>query len=328
VENPAPARALGGRLHVSPATFTRLALAATVAYALIIVSGAGVRLTGSGLGCPDWPSCYAHAITPAASYHGWIEFGNRLVTGAISILTAATLIAAYRRTPRRLDLIWLSWVLVFGIVAEALWGALVVYTKLNPYTVMVHFLVAPIFLADALVLFHRSSRRYDVPGTVLVPRPIRWASRLLIAMVVLVVAAGTAVSNAGPHAGNATGQDVAKRLPVELRSVVELHGALAMVLIGLVAGVVIGVEALGAAPAVRRIAERLLVVVVAQGAIGILQYATHLPVLLVELHIVGAVSVVIGVVRFNLELVHHEPEPRRAVEASAPNEHVPSLSPT
>jgi cytochrome c oxidase assembly protein subunit 15 len=292
------------RFTVSTKHFTWLALACAVAYGLIIVSGGAVRLTGSGLGCPNWPACYDHRVLPAASIHPLVEFGNRMVTGFISIITIATVIAAYRRVNRRRDLIVLSWVLLGGILAESVWGAVVVYTKLNPLTVMVHFLVAPVFLGVAIVLVERSRRDYAVEPMRLAPPAISRLSAVQLTIATVVVALGTAVSNAGPHAGNFAGQDVARRLSVDLRTVTELHGAAATVLMGFVGATVFAVSALGLAQQIQRISKRLIVVVTVQGMIGIVQYVLHLPTWLVELHIAGSVFVLIGVLRFHVSLNH------------------------
>ncbi len=290
------------RFTVSARHFTWLAFACAIAYALIIVSGGAVRLTGSGLGCPNWPACYDQQILPQASIHPLVEFGNRMVTGFISIVTIATVVAAYLRKERRRDLIVLSWALLGGILAESVWGAVVVYTKLNPYTVMVHFLVAPIFLGLAILLVERSRRDYSVPSLLIAPRAIVTLSKVQIGLALLVVALGTAVSNAGPHAGNFAGQEVAHRLNVDLRTMVEIHSAAATVLIGFVLATVFAVSALGLAKEIERISTRLIIVVMAQGAIGVVQYVTHLPTWLVELHIAGSVLVLIGVLRFHLAL--------------------------
>ncbi|MEI7479677.1 MAG: COX15/CtaA family protein [Actinomycetes bacterium] len=290
------------RFTVSAKHFTWLAFACAVAYGLIIVSGGAVRLTGSGLGCPNWPACYDHQILPQAAIHPLVEFGNRMVTGFISIVTIATVLAAYRRVERRKDLILLSWALLGGIVAESVWGAVVVYTKLNPYTVMVHFLVAPIFLGLAILLVERSRRDFSVAPVLLAPRAMVNLSKVQFGIAVLVVALGTAVSNAGPHAGNFAGQEVVHRLNVDLRTAMELHSASATVLIGFVLATVFAVSALGLAKEVERISTRLIVVVVIQGTIGVVQYVTHLPTWLVELHIAGSVFVLIGVLRFHLAL--------------------------
>src|SRR5579884_3324969 len=122
-------------------TFLRLTQTTLVVVVLNIVSGGAVRLTDSGLGCPDWPNCSRRSLTPALSFHPAVEFGNRMVVVVLTVLVAVTLVAALLRRPRRRDLAWLSAALVGGVLGEAVIGAVVVYSKLNPYAVMVHFLV-------------------------------------------------------------------------------------------------------------------------------------------------------------------------------------------
>ena len=141
---------------VSPSIVRRLATASLVAVCLIVLTGAAVRLTGSGLGCPDWPSCYQRQVTPQLSFHPLVEFSNRLVTVALTVLIAATFLAALRRRPFRADLAWLTVGLLGGVIAQAVIGALAVYTKLNPYVVLLHFLASMVLVAVAVVLVHRS----------------------------------------------------------------------------------------------------------------------------------------------------------------------------
>ncbi len=124
---------------VSPSLSHRLDVVALVLTALIVLTGAAVRLTGSGLGCADWPECSVGHLTPALQFHGLVEFGNRLVTVVLTVAVVAALLGSVFRAPRRRDLIWLSGGLVAGVVAQAVLGGIVVYTKLNPYLVMVHF---------------------------------------------------------------------------------------------------------------------------------------------------------------------------------------------
>ena len=158
---------------VSSTTFRRLALGSLVAVCLIVLTGAAVRLTGSGLGCPDWPSCYQRQVTPQLSFHPLVEFSNRLVTVALTVLIAATLLAALRRRPFRADLTWLTVGLLGGVTAQAVIGAIAVYTKLNPYVVLLHFLASMVLVAIAVVLVHRSNRDYSSgPPTRLVPRAV------------------------------------------------------------------------------------------------------------------------------------------------------------
>jgi len=274
-----------------------------------VVTGGAVRLTGSGLGCSNWPECSAGHLTPALQFHGLVEFGNRLVTVVLTVAVAAAFLGAVFRSPRRRDLIWLSGGLVAGVLAQAVLGGIVVYTKLNPYVVMVHFVASMLLLVDAVVLVHRSTRDYS-PGSarLLVPRPVIRLFYALLALLAVVIAAGTATSGAGPHAGDSSGQQVAKRIPIALRDMAELHSSLALLLIGLTVGLVVALH-LGDVPErVRRSARILMVVMVAQAAVGYTQYFTHLPALLVELHLAGATALVIGAVQTFLTCTYHAPE--------------------
>jgi cytochrome c oxidase assembly protein subunit 15 len=322
---PAPARSQGrtglGRLPVvSPTTFRRAAIASLVMSVLIVVTGAAVRLTGSGLGCPDWPSCYRHRLTAQLSYHPAIEFGNRLVTVVFTIVVVATLLAAIRRVPFRRDLVWLSGGLVGGVLAQAVLGGIVVYTKLNPYLVMTHLLLSMVVIVVAVVLLRRCTRDYRAgAGTDLVPRPIRLLARAVVGLTFVVVAAGTATTGAGPHAGGSQGQLVAKRLPVSLRDMAELHSSLALLLVGAVIGLAVALHTLAVPEQVRRAARVLTALLVAQGVIGYTQYFSHLPALLVEVHVIGATALVVGVTQLLLALTHHPAEqPSETRDPSAP----------
>jgi cytochrome c oxidase assembly protein subunit 15 len=280
-----------------------------VAVVVIVLTGAAVRLTNSGLGCADWPTCSTGHLTPALHFHGLVEFSNRLVTVVLTVVVGATLVLAFLRRPFRSDLAWLAGGLVGGVLAQAVLGGIVVYTKLNPYLVMVHFLLSAAIVPVAVVLVHRDRRDYS-PGSarLLVPHPILQASRGLLVLLFLVLAAGTATTGAGPHAGSTNGQDVAKRLPVALRQMAELHSSMALFLIGVTIGVAVALHAIDVPERVRRMARVLVAVLVAQAAVGYTQYFTHLPALLVELHIAGAVVLVVGFVTFFLSLTHHPRE--------------------
>jgi cytochrome c oxidase assembly protein subunit 15 len=307
---------------VSPALFRRLAVAALVMVTVIVVTGAAVRLTGSGLGCPDWPSCTQQHLTPAFSFHPVIEFANRMVTVVLTIVVAAVVVGAFRRRPFRRDLAWLAVGLLIGVLAQAGLGGLVVYTKLNPYLVMVHFLASMALVVDAVVLLHRSNRRYGPgSGRPLVPRSLLQTSRGMVGLLAIVLAAGTATTGAGPHAGNSQGQVVAKRIPIALRDMAELHSSLAILLVGLALGLVVAIHAGDAPERVRRAGRILIAVLLAQAAVGYTQYFTHLPAALVEVHVVGATVLVVGTVQFLLSLTHHP------VEAPAAPLRPPAASP-
>jgi cytochrome c oxidase assembly protein subunit 15 len=303
---------------VSPSLGHRLNVVALALVALIVVTGGAVRLTGSGLGCANWPECSAGHLTPALQFHGLVEFGNRLVTIVLVIAVAASFLAMIFRTPRRRDLVWLSGGLVIGVLAQAALGGIVVYTKLNPYVVMVHFVATMALVVDAVVLVHRDGRDYS-PGSarLLVPRPLLRLSYGLLGVLGLVICAGAATTGAGPHAGDATGQQIARRIPIALRDMAELHSSLALLLIGLTVGFVVGLHVGDVPERVRRAGRILLMVMVAQAAVGYTQYFTHLPALLVEVHLLGATALVIGAVQAFLSCTFHGPEAVPAVATAA-----------
>ena len=269
---------------------------------VIVLTGAAVRLTGSGLGCTDWPSCYRGRVTPQLSFHPLVEFSNRLVTVALVAILALTFLAALRR-PMRADLRWLSGTLLAGVIAQAVIGGIAVYTKLNPYVVLLHFLASMGLVALAVVLVHRSARDQPARGTSrLVPAAMVLGSRAQLGLLTLVLVAGTVTTGAGPHAGNAGGQLVARRIPVALRDMAELHSSLALLLIGVALGLAVALHAMSVPERVRRAARMLSAVLLAQGVIGYAQYFTHLPAALVEIHVLGATALVAGAVQFHLIL--------------------------
>ncbi len=277
---------------------------------LIVLSGAAVRLSGSGLGCPNWPACSGTAITGPDGYHSAIEFGNRLVTVALVVLVGASVIAAILRRPRRVDLVVLTSALVGGIVADALLGALVVYSKLNPWLVALHMLLSLAMVALGATLYHRSKYRYGEGAPAVVrDAHFQWVARILWVPFVAVVMAGTVASGSGPHAGGSQGQITAKRLPIPFSSAVWIHSVAAMIFVALVVGLLLAIWHTAAPAPLQLGVRRLAIISLVQAAIGFAQYWSHVPALLVELHILGAVSLTIGVVQFNLRQVSREREP-------------------
>jgi len=295
------------RGRVSPAAFRWFALADFIAMIAIVLSGAAVRLSGSGLGCPDWPTCFQHQITKVAGYHSIIEYGNRIVTVAITIITAATFLAALLRDERRRDLVAFSGALVLGIVADALLGAVVVYSHLNPWLVSLHMVLSLAMVAVAATLYHRSKYVYG-PGAVQHVRDphFLFVARFLWVPLAATILAGTVTTGAGPHAGGNGNQSVARRLPIAFSSAAWIHSVAAVILISMVAGLLLAIWH-SAAPAPLQLGvRRLFLISLAQGIIGVTQYWTHVPVLLVELHVLGAISVTIAVTQFNLRQVARE----------------------
>jgi len=302
---------------VGPRSFLRIAQLAVAVVLLNIVTGAAVRLSDSGLGCPDWPTCARHHLTPPLSFHPAVEFGNRMVVVVLCILTVVTLVAALRRAPARRDLVWLSGGLVAGVVGEAVLGAVVVYTKLNPYVVMAHFMLGIAVLSDAVVLALRAGRE---PGTgrrvPVVDRSVVGVTRAMVGVLVVALAAGTATTGAGPHAGGPG----AKRVPVALADMARVHSGIVLVLVGLTLVVLVLLGRSGAPATVAERARLLLAAMVAQGVIGYTQYFIHLPPLLVGVHVFGATVVWSAMLWFHDGLAR-APAPR----ADAPGAPAPAL---
>ena len=280
----------------SPALLARLALASIVANCAIVVTGGAVRLTKSGLGCPTWPRCTDDSLTPTAEYrgHGIIEFTNRQLTFVLALIALATLIVALcqRQRDRRVS----RWAIVafLGIPAQAVLGGITVLTGLNPWTVAAHFLLSMGIIAVCVQLYWltRPAIRSETPGVTLAATRMAGSVRVLTALVVtaaaLVLVVGTIVTGSGPHNGaTETDKGVAHRTGLDAGGMSQLHADVVMVLIGLTIGLLLLARAL-AVPRLARATAILLAVELAQGLIGFVQYFTHLPVLLVGLHMAGA----------------------------------------
>ena len=301
-----------GWLHwpaINPRTYERVTLAAVWLIGIIVVTGGAVRLTGSGLGCTDWPTCTNNQIYPEWQFHGWVEFGNRLVTGAVSIAVVVAVLGSLARKPRRRDLTWLSWGLVAGVVAQIVLGGVVVLSHLWPPFVMTHFIVSQALVLDAVVLYHRTRRPDGTRQQLAVTPTIRALGRILVGLTALAIVTGTVVTGTGPHSG-AVGNDMVKRLPFAISTVARVHGLVDMSVLITIAVLVWQLWRRRVPRAVLARAEVILVFGVLQAAIGYTQYFTGVPVILVALHILGATLVWTAVVWFYLGLF--EPGPTRA----------------
>jgi cytochrome c oxidase assembly protein subunit 15 len=264
----------------SPSTLRRLALASVVVNVGIVVTGGAVRLTNSGLGCPTWPRCSGSQLVPSGrlGIHGAIEFTNRTLTGLVGVTLVLTLLVAWRQR-RHAGLALLALV---GIPAQAVLGGIVVLTDLNPWLVALHFLLSAAIIAVTFVLWWRVGEH---PVSAVSP-PARALVRLMVAVVALVLVAGTVVTGAGPHAGDVKDGQV-RRIALPITGLTQLHADLVMILIGLTIGVLALAHALRTGP-LRRAAVGLLAVELAQGGIGYTQYFLHVPALLVGVHMLGA----------------------------------------
>jgi cytochrome c oxidase assembly protein subunit 15 len=298
------------RLPTITATqYRRITAVALVLVCAIVITGAAVRLTDSGLGCTDWPNCTTHHFVAKASFHPQVEQLNRDFTGLISIAVAVAVLGALARVPRRRDLIWWSLGLVAGLVADILLGGLLVLTDLWPPFVMAHFLLSTAIVWDAVVLHSRAGHA-DTPGALVVDRSVRVLANALVAVAALVLLTGTIVTGTGPHAGD---QHV-KRLPFLLEDVARLHSLTVWGFLALTVATLVVLARTRAAKAVLRRATELVVLILAQGALGYTQYFMGVPPALVMLHIVGALAVWIVALRFRLGIYAHP------VEAPLPDE--------
>ena len=272
-------------MPVSSSVVSRVALANAIANGAIVVTGGAVRLTGSGLGCPTWPRCTdaSFVATRALAGHGAIEFGNRMLTFVLTAVAIATLVTVFRSSRR--DLRPIALVSVLGIPAQALLGGITVLTGLNPWTVAVHFLVSSALVAVATTLWLRS--REPGVGQPLVRRPLLALTTGIAAVTAAVLAVGTVVTGSGPHCGDPK----AGRTGLAPQLVCQMHADLVFLLVGLTCALLAGLYATDAPDRVKRAVQDLLVVELAQGVIGFVQYFTHLPVALVLLHMLGAVLI-------------------------------------
>jgi cytochrome c oxidase assembly protein subunit 15 len=277
---------LRDRLEISPERYAQVTAVALAALALIVLTGAAVRLTGSGLGCPDWPKCYG-GTTPPLESHAVIEYGNRLLTGFVGFAVIAASVLAFFRVPYRWHLALFGALLPLGVIGQAILGALVVKYHLAPGLVMSHFILSMMLLDASFALAwcsryepwerRRSSDRLGV-----------WAVRALIPLGQLTILAGTIATASGPHAGAHAGQLV-HRFTFEgsktLEWVVQRHAVLATVY-GLA---VIAVWFLLRRPGGDRRAVKPLTAVLGllalQGVVGGFQWYLELPTEIVWVHV-------------------------------------------
>jgi heme a synthase len=284
--------------HPRLLTAARTALVANV---LIVVTGGIVRVTGSGLGCAEWPRCEPGSFVPtgevAGGWHAAIEFGNRLLTFAVLAATLWVLLEVRRRRPLPRRVMVLAWVLPLGVVAQAIIGGVTVLTGLRWWTVSIHFLASMLLIGAAVMLVHRI--RTD-PAEVPAPRGLRTAVTGVAVVGFVVLVLGTFVTAAGPHGGDVT----APRIGIDIRLLAIAHADSVWLLLGLTVATLLVARQLGV-PTLARALAVLLGVSLAQGGLGYLQYWLGIPRELVSLHVVGASLVWLAVAR--AWVVAHQP---------------------
>ena len=254
----------------------------------VTVSGAAVRLTGSGLGCTDWPTCNVNTELDAPGFHSAVEFGNRMFSG-LAIIPVLAAWAGARRARR--DLVPLLVLIVLGFVGQVVLGMLVTRTELDPRLVLGHFLLSIVLILFGVLLDHRARAEPvvipDEPGVAQQLSVLRIHAWVVVSLTALIIVLGTLVTGSGPHTGSEKSGEPIGRLGFDIREITRMHSALVWVL-ALVLAWALWATRTGN-PFHRGRLTRLIVLGAAQGAIGYLQYFTGVPVLLVAFHVAGSV---------------------------------------
>jgi cytochrome c oxidase assembly protein subunit 15 len=288
------------------------AWAAVITNGLIAVTGATVRVTGSGLGCPTWPECVPGSLVPISradlsAFHIAIEFGNRTLTSVVLIASLGTFLLIWLGKPRRSSLVKLSAALPAGVIFQAIWGGIVVLTGLSWWTVAPHLLVSLLLLYVSIVVLVRLDEG-DGPAVPVVPKPLRILTWATVGVLVALCIAGTLVTAAGPHGGD----EDTPRLEIPVRVLAQLHADLMFLYFGLLVAMTVGFLAVKAPRRLLVRAYVLIAVTAAQGLIGLVQYATGVPEALVVAHVLGATLLVAAAA--NVALATRTREPAAAPE--------------
>jgi len=274
-----------------PSTYRRVTIGALIALSAIIVTGASVRLTNSGLGCDDWPHCNSERLIDMSSTHAAIEQINRLFTGVVVVAVAAAVLGSHRHRPRRRDLIWWSWSLVVGVFANAFLGAVTVWVDLHPYAVQGHLLLSLVLIAAGMTLVRRAGEPAGVERRTLVTPRARALVWLVALGTSVAVVTGTVVTGAGPHAGD----ENAVRLDVAIPTVARIHGVSVISTIAAALALVWAIRRdRRDADALQGALGRWMFLAVLQAVLGYVQYLTGVPAILVGTHVAGATVVTLA----------------------------------
>ena len=309
------------KFHLAPAKYQRITRIAVLLLSIIIVTGAAVRLTESGLGCSDWPTCENdQLVAEIDDVHAMVEFVNRVITGVVSLAVIFAVLGSLFRSPRRRDLTWWSLGLVGGVILQILVGALVVREHLPPSLVIAHFLISMVLVWNAVELNHRAK---FLSSNQLIPQrsSLRSSCSTLVLLASVVLVSGTLVTGSGPHSGaettqtkkafddlqeNATqleqGSFEVKRLPFDVPDVARIHAITMIIFLITTLYVIFRIQQFAKNTPLFPQAQNLLTVIVLQGALGYTQYFTDVPALLVGFHIAGAVAVWIMTLRLYLSV--------------------------
>ena len=316
---------------ISPAQYQKITRISLLLLAFIIVTGAAVRLSGSGLGCSDWPTCENdQLVAEIDDVHAMVEFVNRVITGFVALAVIIAVLGSLFRTPKRKDLTYLSIGLVFGVIVQVIVGALVVREHLPPSLVITHFLVSMVLVWNAVELDHRS-RLPDRADKSLPAKTLKGLTKLLLAIGVVVIVTGTIVTGSGPHSGAEKQQILealknqgetpaistleVERLPFDVPDVARIHGISVMIFLLLTLRVLFMIKR--NSPTLLPNGQNLMAAIIVQAGIGYLQYFTGVPALLVGIHVAGATLIWVMILR--LYLAVHQPIPKKSkIAAQSP----------
>ncbi len=286
---------------MSPLAYRRIALTSLVAACITVVTGAAVRLTGSGLGCADWPNCNNTRLVDVSTTHGAIEQVNRLFTFVIGLVVViAVVIGALRRAPKRRDLVVIAILIALGWPMQGLVGAIVVLTHLNPFANQQHFLLSMVLVGLGTVLLGRASEPDGGQRRRAVSQRTAMHVRAITGLTIIALLSGTFVTGAGPHAGD----EKAKRFDVAITSVARIHSIVVLTVIGVV---ILLMWRLRTMNADRTVLDAPLmtwmVLAISQAAVGYTQYFSGVPAALVAIHIALATGLWVATVRLQLAVV-------------------------
>lgn len=291
---PTPFSWLASKFSTELKTIQTASLISLLLAILVVVGGSVLRVTGSGLGCTEWPYCTPETLAPTAEMgiHGVIEFSNRLITVALCIGVGWLIIASRLNPEYGRELTRLGWLQFWIVVLNAVIGGITVWVKLNPFVVAGHFIAASLLLTAATITWHKAGQITQTP-----PAPSTSRQRILATAILMVTALllviGTAATGSGPHAGDSA---EVPRMPFDWATVTIIHGIFAAVSLSL--SIWLWLDARRSANQVLALKCLLLIIaVLGQGAIGIYQSLDGLPEVVVILHLFGAAIVWIGAVR-------------------------------
>ncbi|MFG2866254.1 heme A synthase [Streptomyces sp. NPDC048338] len=295
-----PLAFIARRWTPSPRTLRRAALSAVVMSVVIIVTGGAVRLTGSGLGCDTWPKCTDDSlfVTPEQGFHGAVEFGNRMLTYVLSAAVGWAIVAARSTKPWRRGLTRLGWAQFWIVMSNAVIGGITVWMGLNPWTVAGHFIAANGLLTVAVITWQRT-REGDTTPRPRVPAPVRKLGWAIVAVSAALIVLGTSVTGSGKHAGD---KSEVPRMPWDWTAAAHVHAIAAWVVCALALAMWLVLRVVDAPDDTRARARDLIVVLLAQGGIGYVQYFTGVPEILVAAHMLGSALMWIAVLRLLLSL--------------------------